>query len=54
VRLEPKGDTGTRVTGTFDVSLSAIGSDPVKGPMNAFRVKDSVEVLFELVFDETR
>ncbi len=54
ISLEPEGSTGTRVTGTFDVSLSAIGSDPVKGPMNAFRVKDSVEVLFELVFDEKR
>ena len=51
VRLQPEGDAGTRVSGRFDVSLSAIGSDPVKGPMNAFRVKDSVEVLFELVFD---
>lgn len=54
VRLEPEGDAGTRVTGAFEVSLRAIGSDPVKGPMNAFRVKDAVEVRFELVFNEMR
>ncbi|MBX3224441.1 MAG: hypothetical protein KF795_28250 [Labilithrix sp.] len=52
VRLEPEGESGARVTGSFDLSLSALGSDPVKGPMNAFRVKDSVEVRFELVFAE--
>lgn len=54
IRLQPEGDGGARVTGTFDMSLSALGSDPVKGPMNAFRVKDSVEVSFELVFDAPR
>ncbi|MBX3215052.1 MAG: hypothetical protein KF850_23660 [Labilithrix sp.] len=54
VRLEPAGDGSTRVAGTFDMSLSALGSDPVKGPMNAFRVKDSVEVSFELVFGAQR
>jgi hypothetical protein len=39
-----------RATGSFDVSLSALGSDVVKGPMNAFRVKDKVKVLFDVVF----
>lgn len=36
--------------GTFAVSLTAIGSDVVKGPMGAFRVKDEVTVLFDVVF----
>lgn len=39
-----------RLEGTFDLSLSAIGSSTVKGPMNAFRVKDRVELSFDLVF----
>ena len=54
VRLEPEGETGARVSGSFELSLDAIGSDPVKGPMNAFRVKDSVEVLFDVVFTAPR
>lgn len=54
VRLEPEGDTGARASGSFELSLDAIGSDPVKGPMNAFRVKDSVEILFDVVFTEPR
>ena len=54
VRLEPEGEAGARVSGSFELSLDAIGSDPVKGPMNAFRVKDSVEVLFDVVFTAPR
>lgn len=42
-----------RARGSFDLSLSAIGSDVVKGPMGAFRVKDRVEVIFDLVFTPT-
>ncbi len=42
----------TRVSGTIDVSLAAIGSAPVKGPMNAFRVKDVIQIAFDLVFVE--
>ncbi len=41
---------GVRVFGAFDVSLAALGSDVVKGPMNAFRVKDRIEVRYELAF----
>lgn len=41
---------GTRAAGSFEVSLAKIGSDPIKGPMGAFRVKDRVLVLFDLVF----
>ncbi len=43
-------DVSLRVKGKVDVSLSAIGSATVKGPMNAFRVKDVVEVHFDVVF----
>lgn len=52
VILETVGEHATRVSGTFDVSLNALGSSPIKGPMNAFRVKDSVEVAFDLLFRE--
>lgn len=43
-------ESAYRVTGTFELSLAAIGSDPVKGPMNAFRMKDKVEIFFDVVF----
>jgi hypothetical protein len=39
-----------RVSGSIEISLSAIGSDVVKGPMNAFRVKDVVVVRFDVAF----
>jgi hypothetical protein len=39
-----------RASGSLRLSLSELGSDPVKGPMNAFRVKDEVVVRFDLVF----
>ena len=51
VRPKVTEETGAvRLEGTFDLSLKAIGSSTVKGPMNAFRVKDRVEILFEVVF----
>jgi len=37
-------------SGAFELSLSAIGSDAIKGPMGAFRVKDRVRISFEIVF----
>lgn len=37
-------------SGSFELSLMAIGSDVVKGPMGAFRVKDRVKVLFDVRF----
>jgi hypothetical protein len=43
-------DNGLRASGSFDVSLVAIGSDVVKGPMGAFRVKDRVKVIFDVAF----
>lgn len=51
VMIETRRD-GSQVhaKGKFELSLSAIGSDTVKGPMNAFRVKDHIEVAFDVVF----
>ena len=53
VVIEPEvradGDA-VRASGSFEVSLMAIGSDVVKGPMGAFRVKDRVKVLFDVRF----
>lgn len=39
-----------RATGRLDLSLAATGAGVVRGPMNAFRVKDGVDVWFEVVF----
>jgi hypothetical protein len=47
VRID--GDS-VHATGTFELSLSAIGSDAIKGPMGAFRVKDRVRISFDVVF----
>ena len=49
VRLE-SSESEVRATGSFGLSLQSIGSDPVKGPMNAFRMKDMIEIAFEAVF----
>jgi hypothetical protein len=43
-------DGARRAKGRAEVSLSALGSPPVKGPMGAFRVKDRVRVEFDLLF----
>lgn len=43
-----------RASGKLEVSLSAIGSDTVKGPMGAFRVKDKIRVSFDIAFARTR
>jgi len=47
-----RGDAAApvRIHGRCELSLTALGSSTVRGPMNAFRVKDTVEVLFDLVF----
>jgi hypothetical protein len=47
--IRNEGDV-VRATGSFEVSLMAIGSDVVKGPMSAFRVKDKVKVVFAVAF----
>jgi hypothetical protein len=50
ISVQLEENEGTRVTGSVELSLSAIGASTVKGPMNAFRVKDAIEVVFDLVF----
>lgn len=50
LKPEPQDDGSMRVRGQVELSLTALGSHPVKGPMNAFRVKDKVEVQFDVVF----
>ena len=47
--LRPDG-AAVRATGAFEVSLMALGSEVVKGPMNAFRVKDKVRLTFDVLF----
>ncbi len=41
---------GVRASGSFELSLLALGAEVVKGPMNAFRVKDKVKVIFDVTF----
>jgi hypothetical protein len=51
IKPEVKADgDAVRASGSFEVSLMAIGSDVVKGPVGAFRVKDRVKVLFDVTF----
>lgn len=41
-------DGRVRVTGRTEVSLAKLGVREIKGPLGAFKVKDAVEVLFEI------
>lgn len=41
-------DGDIRVTGRTELSLSRLGVKEIKGPLGAFKVKDAVEVLFEI------
>ena len=43
-------DGAVRVEGSFEISLASIGSDPVKGPMGAFKVKDRIKIFADLTF----
>lgn len=47
-KSEPSG-AGFSVTGRAELSLRALGIPEVKGPLNAFRVADTIEVLYTLV-----
>lgn len=49
--LQREESGSVRASGAFDVSLIAIGSDVVKAPLNAFRVKDRVRVSFDVLFE---
>ena len=57
VALRVKDEDGAlRVAGESEVSLSQLGVAEIKGPLGAFKVKDKVSVLFDLVLrpsDET-
>lgn len=50
-KLHREESGSVRASGAFDISLMAIGSDVVKAPLNAFRVKDKVRVLFDVLFE---
>jgi hypothetical protein len=50
-QVNVREDTGTVIgQGTLELSLTAIGSDVVKGPLNSFRVKDRVVLHFDVAF----
>ena len=38
-----------RITGRTELSLAKLGVREIKGPLGAFKVKDAVEVLFEII-----
>jgi hypothetical protein len=38
-----------RLTGRTELSLAKLGVREIKGPLGAFKVKDAVEVLFEII-----
>lgn len=41
-------DDATRISGRTELSLAKLGVREIKGPLGAFKVKDAVEVLFEI------
>jgi hypothetical protein len=47
-KTEPSG-AGFSVTGRAEVSLRALNIREVKGPLNAFRLRDTIEVLYTIV-----
>lgn len=48
LHVEATGEGALRATGRLTLSLQALGVKPIKGPLGAFRVKDAVEVLFDI------
>lgn len=44
-----EADRQIRITGRTELSLAKLGVREIKGPLGAFRVKDAVEVLFEII-----
>lgn len=42
-------DGRVRISGRTEVSLSKLGVREIKGPLGAFKVKDAVEVLFDVI-----
>jgi len=49
LRVKDEEDGALRVGGECEVSLSQLGVAEIKGPLGAFKVKDKVQVLFDLV-----
>lgn len=43
-----RGDGAIGVTGTCQLSMAALGVREVKGPLGAFKVRDELDVLFDL------
>jgi hypothetical protein len=39
---------GAKVSGRCDISLKALGIHEVKGPLGAFKVSDTIEVVYSL------
>lgn len=50
MRVDEEADGVVRVRGSVALSLAALGADPVKGPMGAFKVRDGVDARFDLLF----
>lgn len=44
-----EADGRVRISGRTEVSLAKLGVREIKGPLGAFKVKDAVEVLFEII-----
>jgi hypothetical protein len=44
-----EADGRVRISGRTELSLAALGVREIKGPVGAFKVKDAVEVLFEII-----
>lgn len=46
--VEAREGGGARVSGRCDISLKALGIHEVKGPLGAFKVSDTIEVVYSL------
>ena len=46
--VKEREDKTLHATGSFEVSIKAVGGKPVKGPLGAFAVKDRVTIRFAL------
>jgi hypothetical protein len=49
VHVSAREGGGSLATGRVDLSLRALGIPEVKGPLGAFRVSDTVEVVYSIV-----
>jgi hypothetical protein len=44
-----EADGRVHISGRTELSLAKLGVREIKGPLGAFKVKDAVEVLFEII-----